>query len=110
MSSTPVTAETKVRTLAVELPESVVQKLGRTTQDASRHLQELAVVELFRQGELSGGKAAELLGLSRLEWLDLLARHGVPHTVVTQESLDHDLKTLADREARLARSSPMPDR
>ncbi|HZO26326.1 MAG TPA: UPF0175 family protein [Chloroflexota bacterium] len=99
-----------MRTLTVELPESVVQKLGPTSQHATRHLAELALIELFRQGELSGGKAAELLGLSRAEWLDLLARHDVPHTVVTQESLAHDLKTLADREARLAKSSPTPDR
>ena len=86
-----------MRTLDVELPESVVQKLGSTVQEATRHLAKLAVVELFRVGELSEGKAADLLGLNRVEWRDLLARHDVPHTVVTQESLEHDLKTLADR-------------
>ena len=84
-------------TLAVELPESVVQRLGSTVQEATRHLVELAVIDLFHQGELSEGKAADLLGLNRVEWRDLLARHGVPHTVVTQESLEHDLNSLADR-------------
>lgn len=99
-----------MRTLSVDLPESVVQKLGRTTQDATRHLAELAIVELFRRGDLSGGKAAELLGLSRAAWLDLLARHDVPHTIVTEESLNHDLKTLEAWEAGRQTSSPTPGR
>jgi predicted HTH domain antitoxin len=97
-------------TLSVELPESVVQLLAPTAQEASARLAELALIELFRQGELSGGKAAELLGLSRAEWLDLLARHEVPHAVVTEESLEHDLKTLANRDTRLAKSSQTPGR
>jgi len=96
--------------VTIEMPASVVQLLGSTSEEAARHLAELALIELFRRGELSGGKAAELLGLSRAEWLDLLAQHDVPHAVVTEESLAHDLKTLADRRARRATSSPTPDR
>ena len=78
-----------MRTLTVELPERVVQMLGPSSQDAARHLTQLALIALFREGELSGGKAAELLGLSRAEWIDLLARHGVPHTVVSEDDLEH---------------------
>jgi predicted HTH domain antitoxin len=110
MSTSPASSRSQTCTLSVELPESVVALLGPTSQDAARHLAELALIELFRTGELSGVKAADLLGLSRAEWLDLLARQGVPHTVVTEESLEHDLKTLADRKARLATSSQTPDR
>jgi predicted HTH domain antitoxin len=110
MSSSPVSPRSKTRILAIELPESVVQLLGPTTQQAARHLAEVALIDLFRQGELSGGKAAEALGLNREQWLNLLAQHGVPHAVVTEESLAHDLKTLADRRARRVTSSPTPDR
>jgi predicted HTH domain antitoxin len=99
-----------MRTLTVELPESVVQTLGPSSQEAASHLMQLAIIELFREGELSGGKAAELLGLSRAEWIDLLARHGVPHTVVSEDDLDHDLKALADWQSRTPTSSRTPDR
>ena len=110
MSSPPASSQSKRCTLAVELPEGVVKLLAATPQEAARRLVELAYIELFRQGELSGGKAADLLGLSRAEWLDLLARHDVPHAVVTEQSLEHDLKVLADRKQRLETSSPTPDR
>jgi predicted HTH domain antitoxin len=99
-----------MRTLAVELPERVVQLLAPTPEEATARLAELALIELFRQGELSGGKVAELLGLSRAGWLDLLARRGVPHAVVTEESLAHDLKTLVDRKKRSTTPSPTPGR
>ncbi|MGB9872754.1 MAG: UPF0175 family protein, partial [Anaerolineae bacterium] len=35
-------------------------------------------IQLFREGRISSGKAAELLGISKLELIQLLARHGVP--------------------------------
>jgi predicted HTH domain antitoxin len=111
MSTSSVDARSKMCRLTVELPESVVRLLGPTTREASRHLVELAVIELFRRGDLSGGKAAELLGLTRAAWLDLLARHDIPHTVVTEESLDHDLEALATWETRRQKkSSPTPGR
>jgi predicted HTH domain antitoxin len=110
MSTSPVSSQPKMHTLTVELPESVVRKLGQTTAEATRHLAELAVIELFRQGELSGGKSAELLSLGRADWLSLLARHGVPHTDVTEDDLDHDLKALADWKSRTSTLSRTPDR
>jgi predicted HTH domain antitoxin len=110
MSTSPVSSQPKMRTLAVELPESVVQFLGPSPQEASARLVELAFIDLFRAGELSGGMAADLLGLSREAWLGLLARHGVPHTIVTEDDLEHDLKALADWKSRTSTSSQTPDR
>src|SRR5581483_1898398 len=74
MSSLPASSRSKTSSLTVKLPESVVGLLGTSVEEAARHLVELAVIEVFRQGKLSGGKAAALLGLSRAAWLDLLAR------------------------------------
>ena len=81
------TLPSKVRALAVELPESVVQKLGKSTQEATRHLAELAFVELFRQGEVSSGWAARQLGIGKDEFIRLLAKHQVPYIDLTEEEL-----------------------
>lgn len=103
-------ARSKMCRLTVELPERVARLLGPSPEGAARHLMELAVVELFRRGDLSGGKSAELLGLTRAVWLDLLVRHDVPHTEVTEESLEQDLQTLAAWKSRPRRSSQTPAR
>lgn len=47
-------------------------------QDADRMIEETAVLELVRRAVLSQGKAAELLGLSRWQLADLMARYDVP--------------------------------
>lgn len=92
-----------MRTLAVELPESVVRKLGRTTQDATRHLAELAIVELFRQGEVSSGWAARQLGIGKDDFIRLLARHGVPYIDLSEEELRQQVEA-----AMPSRSRPTP--
>ena len=56
-------------------------------------------LRLFRDGRISGGLAARLLGLTRLEFLDLLRRHGAPFVAYTDEELERDLRDLS-RSAR----------
>src|SRR5688572_25040273 len=79
MSSPPVSSHTTMCTLTVELPESVVKLLGPTTEEATRHLAELAYIELFRQGQVSSGWAAEKLGISKDDFRELLYTHDVRH-------------------------------
>ena len=42
-------------------------------------LRELIALELFREGRISSGKGAELLGVPKLVFIQLLARHGIPY-------------------------------
>ena len=95
-------SKTKTRTLTVELPESVAQLLGQTPEDATRHLAELAYVELFRQGQVSSGWAAEKLGISKDEFRELLSTHDVPYIDMTEEELRRDVEVaMSLRRARL---------
>lgn len=87
MSSSPVSSWSKTCSLTVELPENVVGLLAPTLREASARLAELALVELFRQGEVSSGWAAAHLGMSKDEFLDLLARYDVPYLDLSEEAL-----------------------
>jgi predicted HTH domain antitoxin len=90
--STPVSPHTRTCTLTVDLPESVVELLGKTPEAAARQLAELAYVELFRQGKLSSGWAAERLGISKDDFLELLYTHDVPYIDMSEEELDRDIE------------------
>ena len=92
MSSSPVSSQSKLCTLGVELPERVVKLLGPTTEDATRHLAELAYIELFRQGEVSSGWAARQLGIGKDDFIRLLAKHQVPYIDLTEEELLEQLQ------------------
>ena len=100
MSTLPASSRAKTYTLTVDLPESVVQKLGATPQAVERHLAELAFIELFRQGELSSGWAAEKLGISKDAFLDLLFSHDVPYIDMSEEELRQQVEVAMPRQAR----------
>ena len=68
----------KTETFEVKLDARVIPLVTKRRQDVAGKLRELAVIELFREGRLSSGKAADILGLERLEFFALLHQLGVP--------------------------------
>ena len=69
----------------VELPEELkdeeVLKKGR----------EAIVMELLRKGEISQGKAAELLEIDRHALFDLMNKHDIPVIDMTEKELEEEL-------------------
>ncbi len=51
----------------------------------------LAAVKLFELGKLSSGRAAQLAGMSRISFLQTLARYKVPIFDPTEEELKQDM-------------------
>ncbi|MBW3637160.1 MAG: UPF0175 family protein [Armatimonadetes bacterium] len=47
--------------------------------------QELIVLELYRRGAISGGKAAELLGMERFDFIKHASRLGIPFCHLSKE-------------------------
>ena len=65
-------------TLTITLPREFVALLGAPSQ-ASETAREYIILGLFQEAHISGGKAAELLGLTRRGFIALLARKGIPY-------------------------------
>jgi predicted HTH domain antitoxin len=65
------------RQIILNIPEKVL--LAEKTDEASfaRELRILAAVKLYELGRLSSGRAAELAGVTRVEFLLLLERYKV---------------------------------
>jgi len=51
----------------------------------------LGVIDLLREGKISRGKAAELLGVSIHDILDLMGKYGIPVIDQSPEELDREL-------------------
>lgn len=66
-----------IRQIVIDVPEKVL--LAEKTDEVSfaRELRMLAAVKLYELGRLSSGRAAELAGMSRVEFLLALSRYKV---------------------------------
>ncbi len=65
------------RHISIEIPESIL--IAEKTDEVSfaRELRVLAAVKLYEMGRLSSGRAAELAGMARIEFLMSLGRYKV---------------------------------
>ncbi len=81
-------------TVEVQLPEGL-REIGCSDESIRREVPVLLVLKRFRQGELSSGKAASLLGMSRRDFLDLLASEGIPLFDPSDAELEKEFETAS---------------
>ncbi|CAN5286371.1 UPF0175 family protein [soil metagenome] len=80
-----------MNTISIDIPEYAFTALGKNQDDLGRELLTAAVVKWFELGTISQGKGAEILGLSRAAFLDLLSTYRVSAWQYTKEDLDEEL-------------------
>lgn len=73
--------------VSVQLPADLLPLLGPTPAEVAARLSQLALIDLFRRGEVSSGYAAQVLGVSKAEFIALLAEHEVPYLDASEEEL-----------------------
>lgn len=81
--------------LEIQLPTSLL-RFGISGEDVSQRVTEWLVLSLFTEGRISSGKAGQLLGISRIEFLALLRKHGIPYVDYTDEELAEEWHSVAD--------------
>ncbi len=81
-------------TIEVTLPQALLFDLGVTREQAGRALVRAFVLLLYRRDRISSGKAARLLGVNRLAFIQMLAEEGIPYLDYTSAELDDELATL----------------
>lgn len=84
-------------TVSVDLPRDLLGVLDVPETHVSQHLQELIALELYREGRISAGKGAEMLGMSKRMFIQLLSQHGLSYFT----ELPEELKEQVDNVERL---------
>jgi hypothetical protein len=84
-----------VATVRVEIPEEVLALAGLSESSCPGGAAKLLVLEIFREGRVSVGRAAELAGISIEEFMEFSSQREVP-LHYTSDELAEDRAT-ADR-------------
>lgn len=79
-------------TVTLDLPSEVFSALRKSPAEFVREMRAAAAIYWYSHGEVSQGKAAEVAGMTRVEFLDELARRKVDVFVVDEEDLRRELE------------------
>jgi predicted HTH domain antitoxin len=74
-------------TLTIDLPEKVFSDLKRSPTEVEKDVRLAAAIEWYRRSLLSQGRAAELAGIARADFIDELARRKIEVFSVDFEDL-----------------------
>jgi predicted HTH domain antitoxin len=74
-------------TMTIDLPDKVLSELRSSPEAVEKDVRLAAAIEWYRRGLLSQGRAAELAGVPRADFIDELARRKVEVFSVDLEEL-----------------------
>jgi predicted HTH domain antitoxin len=80
--------------VTVQLDDDLAAILKREDEPVERAALEMIVLELYRRGTISSGKAAELLDVPRYDFIQRASALGIPYFNLTPEELDAEVDLI----------------
>ncbi len=80
-----------MHTVSIEMPDAAFAALRKSPDDFAREMRIAAAVKWYELGELTQGKAAEIAGLTRAEFINALARFRVSPLQYTAAEIEREL-------------------
>ena len=77
----------------VNIPSNLLN-LGIGQDEIQRRISEWLVFSLFSEEKISSGKAGKLLGLSRLEFIQLLKTRGIAFINYTEDEIKEEFEAI----------------
>jgi predicted HTH domain antitoxin len=81
------------RNFQIQVSQSILQ-FGFSQVEIQRQINEWLVLSLFTSERISSGKAAQLLNISRIEFLALLRKRGIAFIDYTTEELEDEFVAM----------------
>ena len=78
--------------LKIKYPSGFETAIPMTREELEHHIRLMAALKMFELGKVSSGKAAELAGISRVEFLETCGRYRVSIFNYPPEKAEEELK------------------
>ena len=80
-------------TFSVQIPSNLL-KLGISQNEIQNRVSEWLVFSLFSEGKISSGKAGKLLGISRLDFIQLLKTRGIAFINYSEDEIKEEFDAV----------------
>lgn len=78
-------------TLIIDYPEGLETAVSMTKQEFAAEVRLMAALKMFELGKLSSGKAAQLAGISRVEFFEMCGRYQVSIMNYSADEIEAEL-------------------
>lgn len=92
-----------MRSVTVNLPTGFELAVQTTPEEFEAQIRLMAALKMFELGKLSSGKAAELAGMTRVEFFEMCGRYKVSIFNYDDDEIEVELKADLDTLKRLAK-------
>lgn len=86
--------------ITMHIPADILPIVAKKNKDVPSKIFEYLILELYRLGELSSGKASEYLDMERFEFVKFASRLGIPFIDMDKEELMGDSERALDAAKR----------
>ncbi len=87
--------------IIIKYPAGFESAIHLTKEELEDHIRLMAALKMFELGKLSSGKAAEFVGISRVEFLETCGKYKVSIFNYSEDEIEkeliHDIETLKDK-------------
>jgi len=88
---------TEILPFSASTPENFESAVHMTRREFDYHLRLMAALKMFELGQISSGKAAELVGMSRIDFFQTCSRYRV--SIINWQPEDVEKELLRDLES-----------
>ena len=81
----------KTEELIIKYPSGFEHAVHLSKEEMEQHIRLMAALKMFELGKVSSGKAAELAGMSRVEFIETCGRYRVSVFNYTPEELEKEI-------------------
>ena len=82
----------KVEELKIKYPTGFEHAVHMTKEEMEQHIRLMAALKMFELGKITSGKAAELAGMSRSEFLEACGRYRISVFNYSDEEVGEEIK------------------